>query len=198
MMWNQTLHETVTGPPLTLTADLLIGAGLSSSAALECSVAAAASDLFGLGLLADDAGRVALAVHCQTAENEIAQAPTGGVDQTSALRGVKGHALLIDFLNRTLRPVPYDPASAGVGVLILDTRCRRGTSATATPSATARPCCSASTCCAGWASTSSRPPRRGWTTCSSDGCATSSPRTPAPSAWPTTSRPATGGPWPRA
>ena len=27
MMWNQTLHETVTGPPLTLTADLLIGAG---------------------------------------------------------------------------------------------------------------------------------------------------------------------------
>ena len=27
MMWNQTLHEAVTSPPLTLTADLLIGAG---------------------------------------------------------------------------------------------------------------------------------------------------------------------------
>ena len=119
----------VRGVDMLIGSDLLIGAGLSSSAALECSVAAAASDLFGLGLLADDAGRVALAVHCQTAENEIAQAPTGGVDQTSALRGVKGHALLIDFLNRTLRPVPYDPASAGVGVLILDTRTRHSLSA---------------------------------------------------------------------
>ncbi|SPF67847.1 galactokinase [Propionibacterium ruminifibrarum] len=118
----------VRGADLLIGSDLLIGAGLSSSAALECSVAAAASDLFGLGLLADDAGRAQLARHCQTAENEIALAPTGGVDQTSALRGVKGHALLIDFMNQTLRPVPYDPVHGGVGVLILDTRTRHSLS----------------------------------------------------------------------
>ena len=119
----------VRGVDLVVGSDLLIGAGLSSSAALECSVAAAASDLFDLGLLADDAGRARLARHCQSAENEIALAPTGGVDQTSALRGMKGHALLIDFLNHTLRPVPYDPARSGAGVLILDTRTRHSLSA---------------------------------------------------------------------
>lgn len=119
----------VHGVDLVVGSDLLIGAGLSSSAALECSVAAAASDLFDLGLLADDAGRAALARHCQRAENEIALAPTGGVDQTSALRGVAGHALLIDFLDHSLRPVPYEPERAGVGVLVIDTGTRHSLAA---------------------------------------------------------------------
>ena len=47
----------VGGMELLIGSELLIGAGLSSSAALECAVAGAASDVFGLGLLADDAGR---------------------------------------------------------------------------------------------------------------------------------------------
>lgn len=118
----------VRGVDILVGSDLLIGAGLSSSAALECSVAAAASDLFTLGLLADDAGRARLATICQTAENVIAQAPTGGVDQTSALRGRRGHALLIDFLTRALRPVPYRPHEAGVDVLIIDTGTRHALS----------------------------------------------------------------------
>ncbi|CBL57456.1 Galactokinase [Propionibacterium freudenreichii] len=119
----------VRGVDMVIGSTLLIGAGLSSSAALECSVAAAASDLFGLGLLADDAGRKQLAVACQTAENEIALAPTGGVDQTSALRGSRGHALLIDFLTDVLRPVPYLPQDAGVEVYIIDTGTRHSLSA---------------------------------------------------------------------
>ncbi|KGN29817.1 hypothetical protein N802_10430, partial [Knoellia sinensis KCTC 19936] len=61
-----------------------LGAGLSSSAALECSVAAAASDLFGLGLLQTTEGRKVLAAACQRAENDIAGAPTGGMDQAAA------------------------------------------------------------------------------------------------------------------
>lgn len=118
----------VHGVDILVGSDLLIGAGLSSSAALECSVAAAVSDLFGLGLLADDAGRARLATVCQTAENIIAQAPTGGVDQTSALRGRRGHALLIDFLSGELRAVPYHPHDAGVEVLIIDTATRHSLS----------------------------------------------------------------------
>ncbi|SER90281.1 galactokinase [Propionibacterium cyclohexanicum] len=118
----------VRGVDILVGSDLLIGAGLSSSAALECSVAAAMSDLFGLGLLADDAGRARLAEICQTAENVIAQAPTGGVDQTSALRGRSGHALLIDFLSGELRPAPYRPHDDGVEVLIIDTATRHALS----------------------------------------------------------------------
>lgn len=124
---RQSGHQ-VRGVDILVGSDLLIGAGLSSSAALECSVAAAASDLFTLGLLADDAGRARLAAICQTAENVIAQAPTGGVDQTSALRGQRGHALLIDFLTGELRPVPYRPHEAGVEVLIIDTGTRHSLS----------------------------------------------------------------------
>ena len=72
------------------------GAGLSSSAALECAVAAAASDLFDLGLLRDDTARATLAGICVKAENTIAGAPTGGLDQSAALRCQVSHGLLLD------------------------------------------------------------------------------------------------------
>src|SRR5690606_16778526 len=62
------------------------GAGLSSSAALECAVAVALDETFGLGLGTDDAGRAELAALCVRAENEIAGAATGGMDQSASLR----------------------------------------------------------------------------------------------------------------
>ena len=65
--------------------DVPLGAGLSSSAALECAVAAAASDLYGLGLLDSAEGRARLAARCVEAENVIAGAPTGGMDQSASL-----------------------------------------------------------------------------------------------------------------
>ena len=55
-----------------------------------------ASDLFGLGLLGDDAGRARLAAACVRAENDIAGAPTGGMDQSAALLCRADHALLLD------------------------------------------------------------------------------------------------------
>jgi galactokinase len=72
------------------------GSGLSSSAALECAIALALDDLLGLGLGADDAGRARLAAACVRAENEIAGAPTGGMDQAAAMRARPGGALLLD------------------------------------------------------------------------------------------------------
>jgi len=116
-------HE-VPGLTVHITSDVPVGAGLSSSAALECSVAAALSDLLGLGLLADDAGRAELGRLCQLAENEVAQAPTGGMDQAIAMRGRAGHALFLDCRDGSARQVPFDPEAHGLRLLVVDTRAR--------------------------------------------------------------------------
>jgi len=99
-----------------------VGAGLSSSAALECAVGAAVSDLEGLGLLADEAGRTALAAACQRAENEIAGAPTGGMDQLASMLGRPGHAVLLDCRDGSTRAVPFDLGAHGQTLLVVDTR----------------------------------------------------------------------------
>jgi galactokinase len=98
------------------------GAGLSSSAALECSVAVALDETGGAGLAALDEGRARLARCCVRAENEIAGAPTGGMDQSASLLSRAGHALALDFASWTSLRVPFDPASAGLTLLIIDTR----------------------------------------------------------------------------
>ena len=86
----------VAGMDLAVASDVPVGAGLSSSAAVECAVAAAASDLFDLDLLGSDAGRVELAAACVRAENDIAGAATGGMDQAVSLRARADHLLLLD------------------------------------------------------------------------------------------------------
>ena len=107
------------------------GAGLSSSAALEASVAVALDGLHGLGLAGDvdhtgaatdDAGRGALATLCVRAENEMAGAPTGGMDQAASLRARAGSALLLDCRDGSVRHVPFDLAAHGLALLVVDTR----------------------------------------------------------------------------
>jgi galactokinase len=93
------------------------GSGLSSSAALVCSVATAANDLLGLGL---DLGEL-LAI-TRSAENDFVGAPTGGLDQLAALNCTAGHVLLCDMRSLALRQVPFDPAAAGLAMLVIDTR----------------------------------------------------------------------------
>ncbi|MFL6166741.1 MAG: galactokinase [Ornithinibacter sp.] len=105
-------HE-VRGMDVTVDSRVPVGAGLSSSAALECSVGAAVSDLFGLGLLGDDAGRARLAAACVRAENDIAGAPTGGMDQSAALLCRAEHALLLDCRSGETEHVPFDLAGEG-------------------------------------------------------------------------------------
>jgi galactokinase len=96
-----------------------LGSGLSSSAALECSVAAALADLVpevGTLPLAD------LAAACVDAENVVAGADTGGLDQTCALRAEPGHAMLLDCRDFTVEHVPWRIGDAGWTVLVVDTR----------------------------------------------------------------------------
>ncbi|MFD1504380.1 galactokinase [Georgenia yuyongxinii] len=98
------------------------GAGLSSSAALECAIAVALDDVAHLGLAADDAGRARLAAACVRAENEIAGAPTGGMDQAASLRARAGHALLLDCRDGSVEHVRLDLNAAGLALLVIDTR----------------------------------------------------------------------------
>lgn len=105
------------------------GAGLSSSAALEAATAVALVDAFDLDLGSgpgvsnlDDAARAVLAAACVRAENEIAGANTGGLDQASSLRCVEGAAVLLDCRDGAVRPVPFDPLAVGLDLLVIDTR----------------------------------------------------------------------------
>jgi galactokinase len=107
------------GADVAIDADLPAGAGLSSSAALECSVALALTELYQVPV-----PRRELADLARRAENEFAGAPTGIMDQLAALLGQAGHALLLDCRTGTTEAVPLDPPSAGLTLLIIDTRAR--------------------------------------------------------------------------
>lgn len=109
----------VGGLDLLVTDTVPLGAGLSSSAALEAAVALAAQDLFGL-----DLPRTALAEACVRAENEVVGAMTGGMDQAAALLARAGHALLLDTRDGSVRHVPFAPADDGLAVLVIDTKVR--------------------------------------------------------------------------
>jgi galactokinase len=110
----------VPGMDIAVDGSVPVGAGLSSSAALECSVAVALSSLLDLPLDAD--GRRALAAACIRAESDVARAPTGGMDQTIALLAEEGSALMIDFDDDETAQVSFPIAEAGLALLVTDTR----------------------------------------------------------------------------
>ena len=111
----------VPGFDASIDSDVPLGAGLSSSAALECSVAVALAALLGLDL-SDRVVRRQLATACIRAENDYVGAPTGGMDQTVAMLAEPGHALLLDFADGSATPVELPLASAGLVLLVIDTR----------------------------------------------------------------------------
>ena len=93
------------------------GAGLSSSAALECSVAVALNTLFSLGKSKEDLARAT-----QRAENDYVGVPCGIMDQSVSLMGQAGAALLLDCRDLTTEIVPFSVADAGLELLIIDTQ----------------------------------------------------------------------------
>jgi galactokinase len=108
------------GADVALDSDLPAGAGLSSSAALECSVALALTELYGLSV-----PRRELAALARRAENDFVGVPSGIMDQIAALQCQAGHAALLDCQTRAVTPVPLDPAAAGLALLVIDTGTRR-------------------------------------------------------------------------
>jgi len=90
--------------------DLPIGAGLSSSAALEVATA--------LALGADASSPLALATLCRDAEHEARGVPTGLLDQLASILGVAGHALILDCSTNTVTPTPLPPPDEAEVVVV--------------------------------------------------------------------------------
>jgi galactokinase len=105
------------GVTVSVDSDLPVGAGVSSSAALECSVGLALCSLSGT-----EVPRRELADIARRAENEFVGAPTGIIDQSAALLCTAGHALLLDCGTLEADQVPFRPALAGAAAVVIDTR----------------------------------------------------------------------------
>jgi galactokinase len=94
-----------------------VGAGLSSSAALESSLAVALNEVWQLGF---DRARLVEAAHL--AENDFVGAPTGILDQSASLLSVEGAALFLDCRDASSSPVDLGLDAAGLAVLVIDTK----------------------------------------------------------------------------
>jgi galactokinase len=102
---------------MSITSDVEMGSGVSSSAALECAVIGALTTAVGV-----DLDRIELARLAQRAENDYVGAPTGMMDQLASLCGEPRKALLIDFREPAVRPVAFDPDGSDVALLLINSR----------------------------------------------------------------------------
>jgi galactokinase len=114
VLWALGVKE---GIDLLIDGHVPLGAGLSSSAALECSVATAMNHLFDLGFNLEELARLT-----QKAENQYVGVPCGIMDQSVSLMATQGSALLLDCRDLTTKNIPFDVASSGLELLIIDTQ----------------------------------------------------------------------------
>ena len=94
-----------------------LGAGLSSSAALEAAVGTALNHLYKLNISPEK-----LALLCQKAENKYVGMPCGIMDQSISIMGREGHALLLDCRDLSTEQIPFDIAPHGLELLVIDTQ----------------------------------------------------------------------------
>ncbi len=106
---------TLAGADLMIESDVPVGAGLSSSAALELSTGLALVTLANAAI-----DPVALALAGQKAEHESVGTQCGIMDQMTAALGRRGHALLIDCRSLETELISMDLADADV--VICDSR----------------------------------------------------------------------------
>lgn len=114
VIWALDISE---GVDIEIDGDVPLGAGLSSSAALECAVATGLNELFSLGL-----DKKHLALLTQKAENQYVGVPCGIMDQSVSIMAEAGSALLLDCRDLSTTLVPFDLASSGLELLIIDTQ----------------------------------------------------------------------------
>ncbi|MFP7762098.1 galactokinase [Marisediminicola sp. LYQ134] len=107
----------VPGVDIYIESDVPVGAGLSSSAAIESAVALALNDVWQLGL-----DRRTLARVGQRAENVAVGAPTGIMDQSASLLGEVDSAVFLDCRTLDAEIVDLGFAAAGLELVIIDTK----------------------------------------------------------------------------
>lgn len=104
------------GVDLAFASDVPVGAGLSSSAAIEGATAVALADAWGL-----DPERTALARAGRRAENEAVGAPTGIMDQMASMLGRADAATFLDCRSLDVESVALGFAEAGLEIVVIDT-----------------------------------------------------------------------------
>ena len=114
VIWSLGINE---GIDIEIDGDVPLGAGLSSSAALECAVAIGLNEMFSLGL-----NKKELALLTQKAENQYVGVPCGIMDQSVSLMAETGSALLLDCRDLSTTLVSFDLAASGLELLIIDTQ----------------------------------------------------------------------------
>lgn len=105
------------GLDIAIASDVPVGAGLSSSAAIEGATASALNELWGTGF-----DGTALARIGRRAENEAVGAPTGIMDQMASMLGEPDTAIFLDCRSLETQLVPLGVAEAGLAILVIDTR----------------------------------------------------------------------------
>jgi galactokinase len=106
-----------TGFDCFIDSEVPVGAGLSSSAAIECAVAVALNELWAAARTEEQ-----LAAIGQRAENEVVGAPTGIMDQMASIKGQPDSAVLIDCRSLETEVVPLGLAEQGLLVAVIDTQ----------------------------------------------------------------------------
>ena len=93
--------HSIGGFEMSVASDLPVGAGLSSSAALEVATAKLLMKLFSLKI-----EPMPLAKLCRRAENEFVGVPSGLLDQVSSIYGRKGQAIYLDCRSEQVENIP--------------------------------------------------------------------------------------------
>lgn len=97
--------------------DVPVGAGLSSSAAIECCIGVALNEIWSAGLSKQE-----IALLGQKAENVVVGAPTGIMDQTASMLAQPDSAVLIDCKTLETELVPLGLSKKGLVVAVMDTK----------------------------------------------------------------------------
>ena len=105
------------GVDLAVDSQVPVGAGLSSSAALECAAALAFTSLF-----AEDVPLPEIARLSQKAENDYVGMPCGLMDQMASATCQAGHVLFFDIGEDRAENIEFDPAADGLVMVVVDTK----------------------------------------------------------------------------
>ncbi len=115
-LWAAGLDDGKRGADVLLRSSVPVGAGLSSSAAVECATVLATTTLTGTAL---EPFEMAMLAH--RAEFDFVGVPCGIMDQTISMCGQKGHALFLDCRTKTTEQLPLSLESRGLELLVIDT-----------------------------------------------------------------------------
>lgn len=112
------------GFDIAFTGDIPQGAGLSSSAALECATAFALSELFDLNI-----PKLDIALFSQAAENQFVGVNCGLMDQFASVFGKEQHLIKLDCADYSYEYIPFN--TTDIKILLLDTQVKHSLASSA-------------------------------------------------------------------